>query len=523
MHRLLVYIFLISSSIGFAQVDDDELPVPIIYKKTLSNLDYRTQIEQSQLYFKDQKSVHSSVKPMIVKSIVNAEDKSPLHFNKGWSNDAKTTNRNTFLEIYPLADIQGGVEIANNSKPIYNAGLGGAVNFGINNFFINAKLLPYYSSFGSLADSVQTNYHHDFGTDRSIAPNTFYRGQLTAVLQANKFFTFSGGYGKNFFGEGYRSLLLSDNGAAQPFFKIETSFAGIKYVNLYNFWKDNTVDPNNRSLDIRKFSAIHYLSWNITRDLNFSVFETVVWQGKDTLTNRGFDFNYLNPIVFYRPVEYGLGSSDNVLLGANLSYKINKNHNIYGQFILDEFLLSELRAKSRWWANKFGGQIGYKSNRFLMDNLYFQLEFNGVRPFTYSHKSSAHSYGHMNSSVAHPIGANFFEVLSILSYKKKKHRFTNKITYASYGVDTDSISYGQDIFKSYALRDGAYGHYNMQGLRTNVFNETFIYEYEILPKINMYLIAAYNWRHVNTSIGSQDFHSFTVGLRSRIFNSYNDF
>lgn len=523
MKKFVLYILFLLPFTGISQIEEDEIPQALVYNKILGNLNYRSQIEQSALYFKDQKTVHSSVKPIFRKTVIDSDNLSKFNFNKGWSKTFGEKTKNTFLEIYPLADIQGGIELSKSTEVAYIAGAGGALNFGYRNFFLNTKILPYYSSGGHLFDSINTNYNQDFGTDRALAPNTFYRGEIVGVLQANKFFTFSGGIGKNFFGEGYRSLLLSDNGAAQPFFKIETSFAGIKYVNLYNFWKDNTVDPNNKSLDIRKFSAIHYLSWNITRDINLSVFETVVWQGKDTLTNRGFDFNYINPIVFYRPVEYGLGSSDNVLLGANLSYKINKNHNIYAQFILDEFLLSELRAKSRWWANKFGGQIGYKSNRFLMDDLYFQIEFNGVRPFTYSHKSSVHSYGHMNSSVTHPIGANFFEVLNILSYKKKKHRFTNKMTFSAYGADTDSISYGQDIFKSYSLRDGTYGHLTMQGLRMNVFNETLIYEYELLPKINMYLIAAYNWRHVNTSLGSRDYHSFTIGIKSRIWNSYNDF
>src|SRR5690606_26487963 len=102
----------------------------------------------------------------------------------------------------------------------------------------------------------------------------------------------------------------------------------IKYVNLYNFWRDNSSNPFDTKQDIFKFNSTHYLSWNITRYLNFSVFETVVFQGKDTLVNRGFDFNYINPVVFYRPVEYGLGSSDNVLLGANLSSKITNHHQV---------------------------------------------------------------------------------------------------------------------------------------------------------------------------------------------------
>ena len=319
-------------------------------------------------------------------------------------------------------------------------------------------------------------------------------------------------------------MLLSDNIGAHPFFKIETSFASVKYVNLYNFWRDNTTDPFDRSKDILKFNSTHYLSWNITKGFNLSVFETVVFQVKDTLVNRGFDFNYINPIVFYRPVEYGLGSSDNVLLGSNLSYKFDDHQNIYAQFVLDEFLLSEIKAHSQWWANKYGWQLGYKSNAFFNDSLYFQFELNGARPFTYSHRASQHAYGHMNAAAAHPIGGNFLEMVQITSYHMNKHRFTNKITFAAYGVDpADTISYGTNIFKSYSLRPGDYDQLLFQGIRTNVLNETLIYEYELIGAIDLFLVAKYNWRMVNTSAGTDNFHTFTIGIRSRIWNAYSDY
>jgi len=332
-----------------------------------------------------------------------------------------------------------------------------------------------------------------------------------------------GGYGKNFFGDGYRSLLLSDNSTSVPFFKIETSFAGIKYVNLYQVWRD-IYEPLDQIKPAKlKYSATHYLSWNITKDFNLSIFETVVIGGKDTLSNRGFDLNYLNPVVFYRPVEYSIGSADNVLMGLNLSYKPYSGGLIYYQLILDEFLLSELKARSRWWANKYGMQVGFKAKDFILDNLYFQTEFNFVRPFTYSHKFSAQNYGQMNSPMAHPIGANFYEALNVLSYRKGKHQITNKMVYSGYGIDTSVVNYGQNIFHSYADRAGEYDHTIMQGLKTNVFNNQLIYEYTIAPKINLYLIAQYNYRFEINPLGTKNNHYVMVGLKSRIWNQYTDF
>ena len=88
--------------------------------------------------------------------------------------------------------------------------------------------------------------------------------------------------------------------------------------------------------------------------MNLSLFESVVWQDKDTLLNRGPDINYFNPFVFFRPVEYGIGSADNSLIGAGLKITIDKQFLIYSSFILDEFYLIEIRTRNGRWGNKYG-------------------------------------------------------------------------------------------------------------------------------------------------------------------------
>ena len=131
------------------------------------------------------------------------------------------------------------------------------------------------------------------------------------------------------------------------------------------------------------------------------------------LNRRNFDVNYLNPIIFFRPIEYNIGSSDNSFFGVNLKATIFKRHILYSQLILDEFLLEEIRNNNGWWANKYGFQFGYKSfDLFELNGLGFQLEFNSVRPFTYSHLSSLQNYGNANHSLAHPLESNFRELLT---------------------------------------------------------------------------------------------------------------
>ena len=480
-------------------------------------LHYRTRIADSPLYMEDDTQIHSSILPLITNQYErHMATGDPLVLEK---------SGNMQFRLYPVSQLSGGYHLnSTTNKAVYSAGAGFGIDLSSSKWYLSGKFLPFLSQSASRIDSLQSNLNYFPGAGRSFAQNAYHFSECLIGFSPNRFFTFLGGYGRNFFGEGYRSLLLSDNAGANPFFKIETQFGNIKYVNLFQGWKDNTIDPSDRSLDQRKFSAMHYISWNVTREFNVSIFETVVWQSNDTLINRGFDPNYLNPIVFYRPVEYSNGSADNVLLGANFSYKFDGFNTLYTQFILDDFLLKEIRARSRWWANKYGFQFGFKSSKFLhVEELYFQTEFNVVRPFTFSHRTTSPAYGHLNASVTHPIGANFWEVINIVSKPIGKFRLTNKMTYSGYGVDTDSISYGQNIFRPYTERSGEYDHYIMQGEKRNVFTNDLTFEMPLAESIQLFAFVNYQFRSTTILKTTEFDHQFRIGIVSRLWNSYQDF
>lgn len=550
MRIYFLLILLIPVLNGFSQKEKPKAERFNSYEVEPMNMHWLDRIDNSEKYFdwSDDIWYHSSVLPMIPhhtwKSNVLPDrsfQQAPLQltFNKraAWSTK-EHENAQTIVppnpakygfRLYPLFDMAAGVRSdSSGASPLYTLGLGAAAEFKSKRWFLSGRLLPYTTDAPYIADSVQRNLAMDIGTTRPIIDQLYQRSEITALFRPNRFFTLMGGYGKHFFGEGYRSLLLSDNAAAYPYARIETSFSSIKYVNQYNIWNDNSVNPADKGLDRMKFTAMHYISWDVTRWFNISIFESVVWQYQDSLVNRGFDLHYLNPVIFYRPVEYGQGSSDNVILGANTSFKLYKGHIIYAQFVLDEFLLSELRARSRWWGNKYGLQLGYKTNSLLDKRLYFQAEFNVVRPYTFSHKTSPLSYGHLNASVGHPLGSNFWELLNIVSFqskgnKKRPLRFTNKLTWASFGVDTGATSFGQDIFKSYSLRPDDFNQKIMQGLRYNVLNENFIVEYPIVKAIHLYANLTYNYRMSWNEFSTNHEHYLTFGIRSRIWNKYTDY
>ena len=73
-----------------------------------------------------------------------------------------------------------------------------------------------------------------------------------------------------------------------------------------------------------------------------------------------------------------------------------KKWTIYTQFLLDEFLLDEIRAGNGWWANKYSWQLGVKVNN---PKSFYRLEFNLARPFTYSHGSEKQNYARLLKSI----------------------------------------------------------------------------------------------------------------------------
>ncbi len=297
-----------------------------------------------------------------------------------------------------------------------------------------------------------------------------------------RFLNFQIGKDQNFIGDGFRSLLLSDNSSPYPFIKATVTAGKIQYLILYQFLKDMDTQISNYPNE-RKYSTSHFLSLNIGKRLNLNLFETVIWRDEQKPgTHRGYDFNYMNPVIFYRPVEFSIGSPDNVMMGGGFKFRLLKKTNFYGQVIMDEFKLSEIKAQNGWWANKYGYQIGLKIyDLFKIKNLFILGEYNTVRPYTYSHGTSMENYGNMYQPLAHPLGSNFKELIGLVNYRKIRWQFQAKISFAKLGIDRDSSNYGQNIYRSYNDNHQEYGNYTLQGNLTQIVKSELKASYIVNP------------------------------------------
>jgi hypothetical protein len=234
--------------------------------------------------------------------------------------------------------------------------------------------------------------------------------------------------------------LLSDYASPYPFFKLTANLGNVKYMAMWAYFSDpaGTSDLN---IDRNKWGIFHYLDWNVNNRLSFGFFDSVIWSNTDDQGHtHGFDFSYINPVIFLRPVEAANGSPDNALIGFTTKYKLTDGITAYGQFSLDEFTAKEFFNNAGYVNNKFGYQVGIRgANLFGVTNLNYLLETNTVRPYTYSERSSILNYSANSEPLAHPWGANFREVVALLNYSYKRFDLMGEVDYGRYGLDITMI------------------------------------------------------------------------------------
>lgn len=274
------------------------------------------------------------------------------------------------------------------------------------------------------------------------------------------------GHGAHFIGFGARSLLLSDFGPSRFFLRMHTRVWKLHYQNL--FMELSPVSqvqiPDGTRLP-KKYAALHYLSFRPTPRLSFGFFEGTIFH-----RSRQFEFQYLNPVIFYRTVEGMVGSPDNIVLGADAHWDIRPGLRLYGQFMLDELIVSELFSRRGWWGNKYGLQAGLKyCDAFGVTHLDLQIEFNAVRPYAYAHGDSLNSYTHYNQPLAHPLGANFAEWILVARYRPLPRLFLHArwITYRR-GEDQPGKNWGVNPLLSYDQRVQDFDNRIAQGDRRRV-------------------------------------------------------
>ncbi len=406
---------------------------------------------------------------------------------------------------------------SNNTETLYLNSRGATVRGRI------ANKIGFYTT---LTDNQEKDpiYVRQLVTARKAVPGEGFYKQFKQTgydfFDARGYFTFSAtryiniafGYDRNFIGNGYRSFFLGDDNSNALFLKLNTRIWKVNYQNLF-MELSNADNQSGDHLIGKKYAALHHLDIGVTKWMNLGLFEGVVFGRVNH-----FEFGYLNPIIFYRSIELQNGSFDNSVAG--IDGKINLPHNVqlYGQFLLDEFVKSEFFKHNGYIGNKWALQMGLKYiDAFGIKNLDLQLEHNRVRPFTYSHYDSVANFTHYNQPLTHVLGANFKEYIAILRYQPApKWLAEAKLVYYTQGRDSSNESYGSNIFliniPPYRTRD--FGYYIGSGWKTNVLYGSFLLSYEWKENFFLELNAVYRKQETTTPpITSANTSIITFGFR----------
>lgn len=346
----------------------------------------------------------------------------------------------------------------------------------------------------------------------------------TGVLtwKPKSIFSLQVGQDKNFIGEGYRSLLLSDVSSVYPFIKVSLTWKNFQYTRITALLQN--IDYKSNNADTREFpqktANFHLLSFNAFKHVQLSLFEGIILNNPSPSGKFKLDFDVLNPIPF---VDVLFRSKSNVnyinsIAGVNLSWRVHPEFQLYGQFLVDDPIHKGPNGKNQ--IDQYGIQAGLKYfNVFNINSLYLQAEYNQVQPFTYSQGDSVISYSHFNQPLAHPLGANFYEFTGIANYKYHRIFAEYMLTYAKYGTDNNTGTSGHDILRPHAWTISTL----LQGIKTTLITHQARLAWYVNPATNSCISIGIYWQNERSYLIKLDTKAVYLSFSTNLRNLYYDF
>lgn len=312
------------------------------------------------------------------------------------------------------------------------------------------------------------------------------------------------GHGKQKIGNGYRSILLSDNAFNYPYLRVTSEWlkGKLQYTNIYavlmNLTTGGAATPKNTEpLFQKKAVSFQYLSYNINKRINIGLFQGMIWNAADSMNRQHLDWQYFNPIIFSNIAFYGLNNKNNIVIGATANVKISNTISVYGQFMGDDF--SNTFAVGNGW----GYQVGAKYfDAFKIKNLMIQAEYNDVAEASYNSPFGTYSnqsYSHYNQNLAYTLGHGK-EFVMLGDYKYKRAFINAKLNLQWMTLNNFSL-------------------YNNTLTRVQL-------GYTINTAYNFNVSLGYNYRYqdfLGFNLSNNKTTFYTLSIKSNLYNTYYDF
>ena len=375
------------------------------------------------------------------------------------------------------------------------------VPFYLYNYTVDRQVMP---GNGRIKD------FNGVGRDHNIAT-----GYIAYAPHENVVIRF--GSKKNFIGNGYRSLLLSDHSYTYPQFGVSTRFLNgkIRY-HAYHAWLQTLdrlpIGDTPESLFKRKAGSFKYLEFVPHKSLSIGLFESVIWK-RFEIDEGTADLNPLmfSPIIGTGVLALGLDDEDeNALMGLNLSWRPIPHILLYGQYMIDR-------------DDRTGQQIGLELINPGIKGLSARIEYNQVDRNSYRYRRTNQNYGHFAEPLAHPIGAGFDEVHASIMYFYKRWfidaRYTQSNQLLDFTTEEEFCITGGDIFSfSECAVEPEGDEYEAQLRQADI---RLGYLFNTKNNFNMYFGYLYRDRGGFGTEQEQSLLSF--GIEMSLFNRYEDF
>jgi len=487
-----------------------------------------------QLYFGGS-NLHTSVKPYLITDSSSLRITYDSLMNLGVDSNRKSwlsrklfnehgfDDRNKEFTFYAdyLPDVQIGKDLTGKKHTYLNTRgfqVGGTI--GTKFFFYTSA----YENQGTFP-AYLTNYIHTIGLIPGQAseftlgtPDWSYATSLIGFVPS-KSVSLVAGVDKTFIGDGYRSLLLSDFAANYPLFRATFSLGKhVQYMAMWALLQDQSATqfPGQHAPYRKKWAAFHYIDWTITNRASLGFFNAIITADADDDGSRHpFDVNFINPILFSKSLGPSTQIPDHTLLGFNGKYKVLDKTTLYGQLLFDQ---EKSTASS---GTEYGYQLGLRgSDLFKVHAFNYLLEYNTVKPYTYSSQYPLVNYTQFNETLGDPLGANFKELVGILNYSAGKFDFQGQLTYAKLGLDANNISYGGDILQPEGIAPNSVPGF---GTNTTLKYAEGKVAYLINPKYNLRFELGLIYRAEDGPSVISKTTWLTFGLRSTFRDIYSDF
>ncbi len=333
------------------------------------------------------------------------------------------------------------------------------------------------------------------------------------------FLNISFGHSKHFVGNGYRSVLLSDNASSYPFAKFVVTHKKLQYTAMFTEFQD--FQGRLYWYHKKRHGTFLLLNYAPFKNVEISLFEAIIWHTSDDSSYvKRFPALYFVPVPLMREAVYGLNNEHNALIGLNFRYGFVKYADFYGQFAIDDWQNTDFNKR-------FAYQAGFKIydvfwGKISKQSLFLQAEYNFAKPYTYTSNTTA--YVNMNEPLAHPLGAGFTELVGIVAYDFYSFRISAKFNNILTSTDTTQTNFGVDLLKPDDNADFM-NTINIvgQGNKTNITLKTLTFAYFVNKKTNLQVFARVTDRNFVSTIEEKDYFFVEFGIRNFVKNFYQDF